>query len=105
MRVVSSPGILIVLVRLSISATAQINKVGRSTIRTPHQLYKGDLAHISDDHFGRMDVEAVTADFIPRHDRVRKWRALRLGIGHSKAHETARPGYLLPSPPDAGSPF
>jgi hypothetical protein len=52
--------ILASLLLLSIPATAQINKAWpKHDPELLTKLYNGDLAHISDDNFGRMDVEAV----------------------------------------------
>ena len=63
-RFLGSLAVLIPLFLLSISATAQINKAWpKHDPELITKLYKGDLAHINDDNFGRMDVEAVMTAF------------------------------------------
>ncbi|MEP6601552.1 MAG: hypothetical protein ABJB49_07035 [Nitrospirota bacterium] len=52
------------LLLLSIPATAQINKAWpKHDPELLTKLYNGDFAHISDDNFGRIDVEAVMTAF------------------------------------------
>src|SRR6185503_20004988 len=56
--------VLASLLLLSIPATAQITKAWpKHDPDLIAKLYKGDFAHISDDNFGRMDVEAVMTMF------------------------------------------
>src|SRR5437763_8342088 len=49
---------------MSFPLQAQVNKAWpRHDPQLIDKLYRGDLAHISDDNFGRMDLEAVVMAF------------------------------------------
>src|SRR5438445_1929107 len=73
------------LLLLSTPATAQISKAWpKHDPELITKLYNGNFAHISDDNFGRMDVEAVMAMFRTDQGRSRQMSLAgteRLGRG------------------------
>jgi len=89
MRVVSLLSISLLLVHLSSPATAQIDKAWpKHDPELLNKLYKGDLAHVSDDNFGRMDVEAVMTMF-RTDDKAGPDKCSLLGQNVSDAESTA----------------
>src|SRR5262249_30214240 len=79
-----------VLLLASFPLQAQVNKAWpRYDPQLIEKLYRGDFPHISDDNFGRMDLEAVMLAF--RNDsKVGKDKCALFGEDEESAPDTAK---------------